>query len=121
MFFYVSEMTDNYYACPGLQERTDATMLTISESQQHIEPSISHRSKRLKFVESSTGKLKLMDSPHRMRDLLNKGHYFHWKVAKFCFKMAKCCVLISILIMSLNCIFYLISTLYIHLFLSYSV
>lgn len=70
MFFYVSEMmTENYYACPGLQEREDATTLTISESQQHIEPSISHRSKRLKFVESSTGKLKLMDSPHRMGDL----------------------------------------------------
>ncbi len=60
---------ENYYACPGLQERADATTLSIPESQQHIEPSISHRSKRLKFVESSTGKLKLMDSPHGMCDL----------------------------------------------------
>ncbi|XP_016345998.1 uncharacterized protein C2orf42 homolog isoform X3 [Sinocyclocheilus anshuiensis] len=41
------------YNINGLQERAD-TMLSIPESQQHIEPSISHRSKRLKFVESST-------------------------------------------------------------------
>lgn len=41
----------------------DATTLGIPESQQHTELSISHRSKRLKFVESSTGKLKLMDRP----------------------------------------------------------
>uniref|UniRef100_A0A673KY25 Chromosome 2 open reading frame 42 n=1 Tax=Sinocyclocheilus rhinocerous TaxID=307959 RepID=A0A673KY25_9TELE len=41
----------------------------IPEAQQHIEPSISHRPKRLKFVESSTGKLKLMDRPHRMSNL----------------------------------------------------
>ncbi|XP_067293954.1 uncharacterized protein C2orf42 homolog isoform X2 [Pseudorasbora parva] len=42
------------YNMNGLQERADATALGISQSQQHIEPSISHRSKRLKFVESST-------------------------------------------------------------------
>uniref|UniRef100_A0A673KV16 Chromosome 2 open reading frame 42 n=1 Tax=Sinocyclocheilus rhinocerous TaxID=307959 RepID=A0A673KV16_9TELE len=47
----------------------DATTLSIPEAQQHIEPSISHRPKRLKFVESSTGKLKLMDRPHRMSNL----------------------------------------------------
>ncbi|XP_016422419.1 uncharacterized protein C2orf42 homolog isoform X2 [Sinocyclocheilus rhinocerous] len=41
------------YNINGLQERAD-TMLSIPETQQHIEPSISHRSKRLKFVESST-------------------------------------------------------------------
>ncbi|XP_048045937.1 uncharacterized protein C2orf42 homolog isoform X1 [Megalobrama amblycephala] len=40
------------YNMNGLQERADPTALGIS--QQHIEPSISHRSKRLKFVESST-------------------------------------------------------------------
>lgn len=48
----------------------DATTLGIPESQQHTELSISHRSKRLKFVESSTGKLKLMDRPHKMSNLL---------------------------------------------------
>ncbi|XP_016385222.1 uncharacterized protein C2orf42 homolog [Sinocyclocheilus rhinocerous] len=44
------------YNMNGLQERADATTLSIPEAQQHIEPSISHRPKRLKFVESSTGK-----------------------------------------------------------------
>ncbi|XP_026109870.1 uncharacterized protein C2orf42 homolog isoform X1 [Carassius auratus] len=42
------------YNMNGLQERADATTLSIPEAQQHIEPSISHRPKRLKFVESST-------------------------------------------------------------------
>jgi len=43
-----------YCVCPGLQDSSDATASGIS--QQHIEPSISHRSKRLKFMESSVGK-----------------------------------------------------------------
>ncbi|XP_016345997.1 uncharacterized protein C2orf42-like isoform X2 [Sinocyclocheilus anshuiensis] len=51
------------YNINGLQERAD-TMLSIPESQQHIEPSISHRSKRLKFVESSTGSSQPVDETH---------------------------------------------------------
>ncbi|XP_051748859.1 uncharacterized protein C2orf42 homolog isoform X2 [Ctenopharyngodon idella] len=50
------------YNMNGLQERADATTLSIS--QQHIEPSISHRSKRLKFVESSTGSSQPVDETH---------------------------------------------------------
>ncbi|XP_043095293.1 uncharacterized protein C2orf42 homolog isoform X3 [Puntigrus tetrazona] len=42
------------YNINGLQERADAAALSMPDSQQHIEPSISHRSKRLRFVESST-------------------------------------------------------------------
>ncbi|XP_067262836.1 uncharacterized protein C2orf42 homolog isoform X2 [Chanodichthys erythropterus] len=50
------------YNMNGLQERADPTALGIS--QQHIEPSISHRSKRLKFVESSTGSSQPVDEAH---------------------------------------------------------
>ncbi|XP_048045938.1 uncharacterized protein C2orf42 homolog isoform X2 [Megalobrama amblycephala] len=50
------------YNMNGLQERADPTALGIS--QQHIEPSISHRSKRLKFVESSTGSSQPVDETH---------------------------------------------------------
>ncbi|XP_051552074.1 uncharacterized protein C2orf42 homolog [Myxocyprinus asiaticus] len=42
------------YSLNGLQERADTTALNISESHQHIEPNISHRSRRLKLVESCT-------------------------------------------------------------------
>ncbi|XP_073695544.1 uncharacterized protein C2orf42 homolog isoform X2 [Garra rufa] len=52
------------YNMNGLQERADATTLSIPETQQHIEPSISHRSKRLKFVESSTGSSQPVDEMH---------------------------------------------------------
>ncbi|XP_050964944.1 uncharacterized protein C2orf42 homolog isoform X2 [Labeo rohita] len=52
------------YNMTGLQERADATTLSIPESQHHTEPSISHRSKRLKFVESSTGSSQPVDETH---------------------------------------------------------
>ncbi|XP_058633542.1 uncharacterized protein C2orf42 homolog isoform X2 [Onychostoma macrolepis] len=52
------------YNINGLQERADATTLSIPDSQQHIEPSSSHRSKRLKFVESSTGSSQPVDETH---------------------------------------------------------
>ncbi|KAK2911517.1 hypothetical protein Q8A67_003650 [Cirrhinus molitorella] len=52
------------YNMNGLQEQADATTLSISETQQHIEPTISHRSKRLKFVESSTGSSQPVDEAH---------------------------------------------------------
>ncbi|RXN17534.1 putative protein C2orf42-like protein [Labeo rohita] len=52
------------YNMTGLQERADATTLSIPESQHHTEPSISHRSKRLKFVESSTGSSQPVDEMH---------------------------------------------------------
>ncbi|XP_059402874.1 uncharacterized protein C2orf42 homolog isoform X2 [Carassius carassius] len=52
------------YNMNGLQERADATTLSIPEAQQHIEPSISHRPKRLKFVESSTGSSQPVDETH---------------------------------------------------------
>ncbi|XP_057177360.1 uncharacterized protein C2orf42 homolog isoform X2 [Triplophysa rosa] len=49
------------YNLNGVQDWTDATVLSISESKQHIEPSISHRSKRLKLMESSTGSSQPVD------------------------------------------------------------
>ncbi|XP_052447738.1 uncharacterized protein C2orf42 homolog isoform X2 [Carassius gibelio] len=52
------------YNMNGLQERADATTLSIPEAQQHIEPSISHRPKRLKFVESSTGSSQPVEETH---------------------------------------------------------
>ncbi|XP_056108937.1 uncharacterized protein C2orf42 homolog isoform X2 [Rhinichthys klamathensis goyatoka] len=50
------------YNMNGLQDSSDATALGIS--QQHIEPSISHRSKRLKFMESSMGSSQPVDETH---------------------------------------------------------
>ncbi|XP_043095292.1 uncharacterized protein C2orf42 homolog isoform X2 [Puntigrus tetrazona] len=52
------------YNINGLQERADAAALSMPDSQQHIEPSISHRSKRLRFVESSTGSSQPVDETH---------------------------------------------------------
>ncbi|XP_077062533.1 uncharacterized protein C2orf42 homolog isoform X4 [Siphateles boraxobius] len=50
------------YNMNGLQDSADATAFGIS--QQHIEPSISHRSKRLKFMESSMGSSQPVDETH---------------------------------------------------------
>ncbi|KAG1957340.1 C2orf42 [Pimephales promelas] len=50
------------YNMNGLQDSSDATASGIS--QQHIEPSISHRSKRLKFMESSVGSSQPVDETH---------------------------------------------------------
>ncbi|XP_056601917.1 uncharacterized protein C2orf42 homolog isoform X1 [Triplophysa dalaica] len=56
------------YNLNGVQDRTDATVLSISESKQHIEPSISHHSKRLKLMESSTASSVSSPSPLAVRD-----------------------------------------------------
>ncbi|KAK7165254.1 hypothetical protein R3I94_003576 [Phoxinus phoxinus] len=50
------------YNMNGLQDRADATAFGISP--QHIELSISHRSKRLKFMESSIGSSQPVDETH---------------------------------------------------------
>ncbi|XP_065140171.1 uncharacterized protein C2orf42 homolog isoform X4 [Paramisgurnus dabryanus] len=52
------------YNLNEVQERTDATALSISESQQHIEPSIHQRSKRLKLMESTIGSSQSVDETH---------------------------------------------------------
>lgn len=52
------------YNLNEVQERTDATALRISESQQHIEPSIHQRSKRLKLMESTIGSSQSVDETH---------------------------------------------------------
>ncbi|XP_073807611.1 uncharacterized protein C2orf42 homolog isoform X7 [Danio rerio] len=48
----------------GIQQSADSIVLAISESQQHSESFISHRPKRHKFVESSTGSSQPVDEMH---------------------------------------------------------
>ncbi|XP_065140169.1 uncharacterized protein C2orf42 homolog isoform X2 [Paramisgurnus dabryanus] len=56
------------YNLNEVQERTDATALSISESQQHIEPSIHQRSKRLKLMESTIASSVSSSSPLAVKD-----------------------------------------------------
>lgn len=52
------------YNMNGIQQSADSIVLAISESQQHSESFISHRPKRHKFVESSTGSSQPVDEMH---------------------------------------------------------
>ncbi|XP_056313047.1 uncharacterized protein C2orf42 homolog isoform X2 [Danio aesculapii] len=52
------------YNMNGIQESADPIVLAISESQKHTESFIPHRSKRHKFVESSTGNSQPVDETH---------------------------------------------------------